>query len=211
MQQPPIFFKVSSMENAKFISGLKKGNPATYSFMVDTYHNMLCTYAFELVNDYDQAKDIVQNVFINIWRMRSKLKDDFVVKSYLFKSVYNEFLNQNRNKKQVVKLDKKYIDALSQIVEEENEKSLERLIKLVKQEIENLPPKCKRTFLLSKQEGLSNIEIAEYLNVSIKSVEAHMTKALAILRKTLGGKMNEILFLLFGMEKKLNPCSPSVH
>jgi RNA polymerase sigma-70 factor (ECF subfamily) len=69
----------------------------------------------------------------------------------------------------------------------------------VKLEIENLPPKCKQTFLLSKQEGLTNMEIAEYLNVSIKSVEAHITKAFSILRKKVGDKMNGILFLLFGI------------
>ncbi len=61
-------------------------------------------------------------------------------------------------------------------------------MKLVKQEIENLPPKCKQIFLLSKQDGLTNTEIAEFLNVSIKSVEAHITKAFSILRKTVGGK-----------------------
>lgn len=185
------------MNNIEFISGLKKAKPEAYSFMVDTYHNMLCVYAFELTNDRDLAKDIVQNVFINIWRIRMKLKDDFSVKSYLYKSVYNEFLNQNRSKKLVVQLDKKYIDALSQVVEEENEKSIDRLIKLVKKEIENLPPKCKHTFLLSKRDGLSNREIAEYLNISIKSVEAHITKALSTLRKTVGAKMERILFLLF--------------
>ncbi len=191
------------MDRIELISGLKNGNPKAYSFMVDAYYNRLCTYAFELVNDHDSAKDIVQNVFINIWRMRSKLKDDFTLKSYLYRSVYNQFLNQNRDKKLVVQLDKKYIDALSQVVEEESEKSLERLMKLVKQEIENLPPKCKNTFLLSKREGLSNIEIAEYLDISIKTVEAHMTKALAIIRKTVGGKMDGVLFLLFGVDKKL--------
>jgi len=68
--------------------------------------------------------------------------------------------------------------------------------------LSNLPPKCKRIFLLSKQEGLTNIEIAEYLNVSIKSVEAHITKAFSNLRKTGGDKMNGILFLLFGTDKK---------
>ncbi|WP_243456827.1 sigma factor-like helix-turn-helix DNA-binding protein [Polaribacter batillariae] len=77
------------------------------------------------------------------------------------------------------------------------ENSLEKLILLVKKEIENLPPKCKKTFVLSKQEGLTNIEIAEYLNISIKSVEAHITKAFSILRKTLGNKTNGVLFLLF--------------
>ena len=68
----------------------------------------------------------------------------------------------------------------------------------MKQEIENLPPKCKQTFLLSKQEGLTNIEIADYLNVSTKSVEAHITKAFSILRKALGDKVNGLIFLLFG-------------
>lgn len=185
------------MNNTEFISGLKKGESKAYAFMVDTYHNMLCVYAFELTNDHDLAKDIVQNVFINIWRIRIKLKDDFAIKSYLYKSVYNEFLNQKRNRKLVVQLDKKYIDTLSQVVEENNERSLEELMILIKQEIENLPPKCKRIFLLSKQEGLSNIEIAEYLNVSIKSVEAHITKAFSTLRKTVSGEMTKVLFLLF--------------
>ena len=87
-------------------------------------------------------------------------------------------------------------------MEDEDENSLEKLIKLVKQEIENLPPKCKQTFLLSKQDGLTNIEIAEYLNVSLKSVEAHITKAFSILRKTVGEKVNTVLFLLFGLKMK---------
>jgi len=189
------------MDKLELISGLKQGSPKAYSYMVDTYYNMLCVYAFELTKNHDLAKDIVQNVFISIWRMRTKLKDDFTVKSYLYKSVYNEFLNQNRNKKNLVQLDKKYLEALSEIVEEENDKSIDRLIRFVKQEIEKLPPKCKRTFLLSKKEGLSNIEIAEYLNVSIKSVEAHITKAFSILRKIIGDKVDGILFLLFYNEK----------
>ncbi|MEO1011628.1 MAG: RNA polymerase sigma-70 factor [Bacteroidota bacterium] len=189
------------MDGLSLISGLKRGKPQAYSYMVDTYHNMLCVYAYELTNDHDLAKDIVQNVFVNIWRMRMKLKDEFPVKSYLFKSVYNEFLNQVRNKRHLVQLDKKYVDALSEIVEEDSEKTVEKLIQLVKKEIENLPPKCRHVFLLSRQEGLSNMEIATYMNVSIKSVEAHITKALSVLRKTVGGKINGILFLLFRRAK----------
>ena len=74
---------------------------------------------------------------------------------------------------------------------------------IVKKEIDKLPPKCKQTFLLSKKEGLTNIEIAEYLNVSIKSVEAHITKAFSILRKSIGNKVEGILFLLFGSNNYL--------
>ena len=192
------------MNPINLINGLKKGDSKAYSLLVDSYHNILCVYAYQLTNDRDHSKDIVQNVFINIWRIRLKLKDDFALKSYLYRSVYNEFLNQERNRIHAVPLDKKNIEALSSILEEEDEKSLDKLMNLVKREIDNLPPKCKRTFLLSKQEGLTNIEIAEYLNVSIKSVEAHITKAFSILRKTVGDKMNGILFLLFGINREID-------
>ena len=180
-----------------FLKSLKKGEPKAYTFLIDSYHHKLCLYAFSLTNDQDLSEDIVQNVFIRIWKIRQKLKDDFNFKSYLYKSVYNEFIDQYRKQKNVLALEKKHIDALSFIVEEEDEKSLERLIKLVKKEIQNLPPKCKETFLLSKYEGLTNIEIADYLNISTKSVEGHITKAFSILRKTLGDKINGLLFLLF--------------
>ena len=197
------------MDSTELIPGLKKGRPEAYSYLVDTYHNRLCVYAHELTNDHDLAEDIVQNVFVNIWRMRLKLKDSFPVKSYLYKSVYNEFLNQGRNKAHMVQLDKKYIDALSEIVEEDNEKTVEKLIRLVRREIENLPPKCKHIFLLSRKEGLSNREIAEHLDVSVKSVEAHITKALSALRKTVGAQVNGILFLLFAGPGDTNAPLPA--
>ena len=180
-----------------FIKALKHGESKAYTFLVDTYHYKLCVYAYGLTNDHDLSEDIVQNVFIRIWKNRLKLKDDFSVKGYLYKSVYNEFIDQYRKQKSVLSLEKKYIDALSVLVEEESESSLVKLIAIVKKEIEKLPPKCKQTFLLSKKEGLTNIEIAEYLGISIKSVEAHITKAFSILRKSTGDKMNGILFLLF--------------
>ena len=189
------------IKDIHLITDLKKGKSEAYSFLVKSYHHKLCVYAAGLTNDSNVAEDIVQNVFFNIWRKRNKLKDDFSVKSYLYRSVYNEFIDQYRKNKSVIELEKKYIDALSTIVEED-ENSLNELIAAVKQEIESLPPKCKQTFILSKQEGLTNIEIAEYLNVSIKSVEAHITKAFSLLRKTLGDKMHGLLFLLFGIPKK---------
>jgi RNA polymerase sigma-70 factor (ECF subfamily) len=195
--------KVVYKNDIDLIKSLKKGDEFGYTHLVKTYHHKLCVYAVSLTNNDDSAEDIVQNVFMSIWRNRGKLKEEFVLKSYLYKSVYNEFIDQYRKQKTVVTLEKKYIDALTYIVEEEDEKSLERLMKIVKKEIENLPPKCKQIFLLSKEEGLTNIEIAEHLNVSIKSVEAHITKAFKILRSTLSHKVEGILFLLFGIKKKM--------
>ena len=193
--------KVIFKNDVNLIKSLKKGQPEAYTFLVDVYHHKLSVYAYGLTKDSNLSEDIVQNVFVYLWKNRLKLKDNFSVKKYLYRSVYNEFIDYYRKRKSVVALEKKYIDALSLVVEEEDENSLEKLVALVKQEIENLPPKCKQTFLLSKQDGLTNIEIAEYLNVSIKSVEAHITKAFSILRKTVGGKMDGVLFLLFGVKK----------
>ena len=190
------------IKDSDLIIALKEGDSKAYTFLVNQYHHKLCVYVFSLTKDNDLAEDIVQNVFMAIWNKNHKLKEDFVLKSYLYKSVYNEFIDQYRKEKSVLPLEKKHFDALSSIVEDDDENSMEKLIKLVKQEIENLPPKCKQTFLLSKQDGLTNIEIAEFLNVSIKSVEAHITKAFSILRKTVGERVNTVLFLLFGIKTK---------
>lgn len=186
----------------ELIKALKKGELKAYNFLVNNYHHRLCIYAYGLTNDHYLSEDIVQNIFVYVWKNRLKLKDSFSVKNYLYKSVYNEFIDQYRKKKAVLALEKKYFDALNKITEDEDQNSLDKLISIVKYEIENLPPKCKRTFLLSKQEGLTNTEIAEYLNVSIKSVEAHITKAFFILKKKIGDKTNAILFLIFSANVK---------
>ena len=185
------------------IKALKKGEEKAYNFLINNYQQKLHSYAFGITKDFDLAEDVVQNTFVYLWKNRLKLKDYFSLKNYLYRSVYNECIDYYRKKKAVTALEKKYIDALNHIIEEEEENSIEKLIILVKKEIENLPPKCKRTFLLSKQEGLTNVEIAEYLNVSVKSVESHITKAFYILRKTVGDKMDGMLFLLFGMPKNV--------
>jgi RNA polymerase sigma-70 factor (ECF subfamily) len=195
--------KIAYIDQVTFVKGLKKGNSKAYTYLVETYHHRLCTYAYGLIGDHDLSEDIVQNVFIKIWKQREKLKDDVDLKNYLYKSVYNGFVDQYRKIRPVFSLEKVHIDFLGVFVQEDSDNSLERLIAQVKIEIDNLPPKCKKAFILSKTEGLTNIEIAEYLNISVKSVEGHITKAFTILRKTLDPKMNEIFLLLFAMDAKL--------
>ncbi|MBM1105631.1 RNA polymerase sigma-70 factor [Aurantibacter crassamenti] len=188
-------------DNTLLINALKSGDSKAYNYLVDTYHHKLCVYAFTLIHDQDFAEDIVQNVFVRTWRKREKLKTDFSINSFLYKSVYNEFIDQYRKQKPFFPLEKKYIDAITDTVKEDDERSLERVITLVKREIQNLPPKCKEVFLLSKQDGLSNVEIAEYKKVSIKAVEGHLSKAFNILRKTFDGKLDSYFFLVFGIKE----------
>ena len=129
------------IKDIDLINALKNGDATAYTFLVNNYNHKLCVYAYSLTNDSDLSEDIVQNVFMAIWKNRDKLKEDFVIKSYLYKSVYNEFIDQYRKEKSVLPLEKKHFDALTTIIEDDDEKALEKLIKLVKQEIENLPPK----------------------------------------------------------------------
>jgi len=98
-------------------------------------------------------------------------------------------------------LEQKYYDALDKVVNEDENSFTEKAIKFITSEIQNLPPKCKEVFLLSREEGLTNIEIASYLNISVKSVEAHIHKGFSILRERLGDKVDSFLFLLFGTSK----------
>lgn len=184
-------------DNLELIEALKSGDSKAYTFLVDTYHHKLCIYAYSLSNDEKAAEDIVQNVFIRTWKKRNRLKSDFEIRSFLYKSVYNEFIDEYRKQKLVVPLEKKYIDALTTMVENEDDHALEAKIKLVKRAIQNLPPKCREIFMLSKHDGLTNLEIAEYKQVSIKSVEAHITKAFSILRQSIREEMQHVLFLLF--------------
>ncbi|AMC11690.1 LuxR family transcriptional regulator [Lutibacter profundi] len=192
-------------ENANLIFHLKKGNEQAYSFLVNYYNHRLCVYANSLINDKSLAEDIVQNVFIKTWEKRKFLIEDFSIRSFLYKSVYNEYIDQYRKNRSVTLLEKKYIEALDTIVEEDYS-VLEKLYIMVQKEVHNLPPKCKNVFLLSKQEGLSNIEISEHLNVSVKTVESHITKAFCLIRERVNVKIHTItaFFILFDENKPIS-------
>jgi len=185
----------SFQDNSILIKQLIKGNEKAYIYLVKSYHKTLFVYALSLTNDHDMSEDIVQNVFIRTWEFRKRLKTDYSIKGFLYKSIYNEFINLYHRNQSIMVLEKIYIEALNETIDDKNSDSLKKKIALITEEIENLPTKCKQTFLLSKKEGLSNIEISEYLNVSIKSVEAHITKAYSILRKKVNNKIRVILLL----------------
>jgi len=185
----------------KLIKHLKKGNSLAYSYLVDLYYKELCNYATSLARDDFKSEDIVQNVIVRMWQQREKLNTNILIKNYLYKSVYNEFIDQYRKDLSISVLERKYIEVLDSFIEVKEENETKRLITLVEKEIEQLPNKCKETFLLSKKNGLTYREIADYQNVSVNTVEKQMVKAFSILRKKLKDKMTSLLFILFGKVK----------
>lgn len=193
------FFDNSSLLARQLISG----NSKAYDFLMDSYYKNLCAYAFTLTKDHADAEDIVQNVFVEIWINRKKINPDLSLKSYMYRSVYNGFIDHYRKNKPVIYLEKKYFEAIDLVIEDERE-DISELIKIVNREIENLPSKCKKIFLLNKKEGLTHIEISQLLDISIKTVEGHMTRAFKRLGEKLGVKVEHILFLLFDFRNHID-------
>lgn len=187
-------------DNAEFIFKLKNGDEKAFANLVDKYNNKLCLYANSLLNDIPLSEDIVQNLFIKVWEKRNNLREDLSLKSYLYKSVYNACINQYKKNQALTALEQKYIESLNQIVEKKDEDTLDKLKLKVKQAIQNLPPKCKEIFILSKKEGLTNMEIADYLNVSTNTIERHITIAFTKIRAEVGNKTDLILYLMFYMK-----------
>jgi len=181
-----------------FIKHLKKGDDFAYSHLLDLHYKELCDYATSLARDDFKSEDIVQNVIVRMWNKREKLNADISIKNYLYKSVYNEFIDQYRKDLSISILERKYIEGIDYFIENEDQSKTKRLIEIVTKEIKQLPKKCKETFLLSKKSGLSYKEIADFQNLSLNTVENQMTKALSILRKKLKNNVTFLLFLLLG-------------
>lgn len=184
-------------ENKKLIEKLISGEEKAYMILLDKYHRQLNAYAVTLTHEQSLAQDIVQNVFLKTWKSRKKLNPEFSIRNFLYKCVYNEFLNSYQKNKTVVLLNKKYIEYSHEVAVEMDDNMMAKMIEIVNKEIKELPPKCQKVFILSKKEGLTNSEIAEYLNVSIKTVEAQITKAFKILKNELGDKYKTILIIIF--------------
>ena len=179
-----------------FVEKLKNGDNNAYTLLMNDYYKNLCGYANLFTKDPSKSEDIVQNIFVKIWIYRKKIDPNISIKKYLYKSVYNEFIDQYRKNKSVISLEEKYLKVIDTIIDD-NSLGIEKLMMNVNREIDKLPEKCKRVFILNKKEGLTHNEIAEYLQISTKTVESHITRAFKILNQKLGNKIKSILIIIF--------------
>ncbi len=183
---------------------LKKGDEDAFVYLINRFNTRLLDYTTSLTNNRNVAQDIVQDVFLDVWKDRKRLNDMDLpsLKHYIYKIAYHKFVNQYHKNKAITLLEHAYIEAVNQTFDDSNAELLERKIALVSEGINTLPKKCKEAFILSKKEGLTNTEIAQYMDISIKTVEGHLTKAYFLLKESIGDKIKHILFMLFGKVKK---------
>jgi len=157
------------------------------------YFPPLMAFARKILGDEEDAREVVQQVFINLWEKRERLDLSTSLKSYLFTSVHHRSLNVIRDRKKFSSAEVPDVAGEWDVSVQIESLELEGKIREV---IESLPEKCREVFELNRFEGLKYSEIAARLGISVKTVENQMTKALKILRDQLGKYLSLILWML---------------
>lgn len=173
---------------------IKRGNVQTFKKVFQYYWNPLVSFSYRYVRDLQLAENIVQDIFLNIWNKKENIDPSRNFKTYLFTSVKNLSLNFIRNQKNnVYEFDELVLSEII-ISSPEDEVLKKELVEAVNSAINELPERCKLIFSMNRFEKLTYKEIAEVLEISVKTVEAQMGKALKSLRKSLQNYMH-LLFL----------------
>ena len=152
--------------------------------LYDEHQPSLLSFAIYLVGSREDAMEIVNDVYVSLWQNRHTYNEIRSIKSYLFSAVKNRSINQIKKKKiEVTHLwpnnEESSFRADAVVDEKDHKVALENLMN-------QLPPKCRQIFVMSRIDELSYAEIADLLDLSIKTVENQMGKALKIFRKKMG-------------------------
>lgn len=179
---------------AKKQIGLTKSmDKAAFEELFRSYFTPLCSFAQKFVNDADEAKDIVHQVFINLWNKRAEVDMTTSLKSYLFQGVHNRSLNYIRDHKKLVQFDTPQSEAeLGQYLDSRDHLESSEAEERINNALDELPDKMREIFMMNRFDGLKYREIAEKLDISIKTVETQMSRAL----KTLRDKLSDMITVL---------------
>ncbi len=174
---------MSFQNDNALLEAFRAGDKKAFSKIYEGYYASLCRYAFSLTRDLSQAEDLVQDTFLNVWNNHEKLKLKDSIKSYLYRCVYNLFIDRYRAKKRHIAMLEDL--RLSVAVEAESERHIydEKHINILKRLIDDLPEKRKEIFILNKIQGYKYKEIAEQLNISERTVESQLRKALISIKQ----------------------------
>ena len=169
--------------NKQLYKNLQENDPLSWRQIINSHSDRLYAYALSLSSDHDVASDIVQQVFISLFESKDRLDPQYSLKSFLYRSTYNLFVDNYRKKKSMSILHEQYYHMLEQFVSNTDEEDFSKKVNVLNDLIETLPLKTKEVFTLSKHNGLTNTEISQILDISVKTVEGHITRAFKLLRK----------------------------
>ncbi|RWX01694.1 RNA polymerase sigma-70 factor [Flavobacterium cerinum] len=180
---------------------MRQGNEAAFERVFKLYFKNLHAYAYTFIKEDIIAEEIVQNVFFRIWEKRDQLQIDDSLKAYLYRSVHNESLNHIKHQKVKSSFQEHYSnhaeasnDASATMIASELEIQIQKAIN-------ELPQQCRIIFQLSRFEQLKYQQIADQLNISVKTVENQMGKALKVMRLKLVEFLPFLLFIPYLIQK----------
>lgn len=162
---------------------LKSGDHAAFAEIYNRYWGLMYAHALKMLEDEDEAKDVIQELFITLWTKGPELELKSSLSGYLYVSVRHKILNKIRQQK----TNSSFMQALALYISE-NENSFlpqiheKELAEAIDKEVEKLPAKMRRIFTMSRKDCLSYKEIAETLDISDKTVKKQISNALKILK-----------------------------
>jgi RNA polymerase sigma-70 factor, ECF subfamily len=188
------------IEHIDLIRNIKQGDPHSLELLFRRLYPKLCAYAQKFLQDINDSEEVVQELFYTLWKNHERIDEDQSLNSYLFISVKNRCLNilESRKSKSKHAALLWYLYSLKQT---ESNNAYQQLVasdleKDLNVALDHLPKECKRIFELSRFEGLKYQEIALRLNISIKTVETQMSRALTKLRLELREHITIALILI---------------
>lgn len=167
------------------------GDMGCFRSLFETYHVRLCRYAEYFLKDSMDAEEVVLDLFLYLWRNREWLSIDISIEAYLLRSVRNRSLNILRSRHHDLSVEE---ILQASVPPDLSSIDTDDILRIVEDAVSSLPPKCREVFSKSRKEEMSNQEIAVDMGLSVKTVEAQMTKALKRLRLEL---KKSYLFMLF--------------
>ncbi len=171
---------------------------AAFDAIYEQYSKRLYVFVFRYLKQEADTEEIVQEVFLKLWESRNKIDLCASFDSFLFTIAYNNTISLLRKKVN----EKKYLEHLvnrqqinnaDALIDEIHFREINRQVKLL---IEELTPRQKEIFKLSREEGLTHAEIAEKLHISVNTVKNHLVAALAFLKSNIpGNTLSALLFI----------------
>ena len=170
----------------ELLERIRKGDENAFEHFFRTYYKPLCQFSYKILKDTVVAEEIVQDIFYHFWEKRQSLELILSVKSYLYKAVHNNSLKYLRHQKIVFDHEARVkISQSNEFELQENYAEMGEISHIITKTLISVPERTREIFRLNRDEGLKYQEIAEQLNISVKTVEAHITSLLKLFRENL--------------------------
>jgi RNA polymerase sigma-70 factor (family 1) len=188
----------SKHSEEKIIHRLRKGESSAFDEVYYQYSRNVYRFAYSFLKIRQDAEEVMQEVFLRVWRNRSTLNEYYSLKAYLFSISYNVIIDEFRKRLK----DSKYKEFLVNRAElsnldTENSVAFSELNERYTSAVEHLPEKRKKIYKLHREDGLSYKEIADKLNISPRTVENQISQALKYLRSKLGPETLSVILFYF--------------